>query len=284
MLKLGVNTGLWSYAGFDLEEACKDISNLGLKYVDLFTRLNCDPTNMNFDDMKKVSKKIKKYGLIVSSICSVIPVNFLDSEQNKTICLKYINKNFELSEILDTRLVLIKNGGKVLGKDYEKCWSESLEFMRNVCREGKRKGLILILEMEPLMHSLTNSVATSQRYLNDLGVDNFLMNIDIGHFFIVKDGPEEIKKLSGSIAHIHIVDDNGTNDTNDVLGTGKVPISDYINACIESGIEDTCQRYNVLPVAAMEIGSFRRPVYQPKNEAKMSLEFLKENLSYLELK
>lgn len=156
--------------------------------------------------MKKVSKKIKEYGLIVSSLCSVIPVNFLDTEQNKTICLKYMYKNFELSEIVDTRLVLIKNG------------------------------------------------------------------------------PEEIKKLSGSIAHIHIVDDNGTNDTNDVLGTGKVPISDYINACIESGIEDTCQRYNVLPVAAMEIGSFRRPVYQPKNEAKMSLEFLKENLSFLELK
>jgi len=60
MLKLGVNTGLWSYAGFNLEEACKDISNLGLKYIDIFTRLNCDPTNMNFDDMQKVSKKIIK--------------------------------------------------------------------------------------------------------------------------------------------------------------------------------------------------------------------------------
>lgn len=284
MLKLGVNTGLWSYAGFNLEEACKDISNLGLKYVDLFTRLNCDPTNMNFDDMKKVSKKIKKYGLIVSSFCSVLPVNFLDTKQNKTICLKYMYKNFELSEIVDTRLVLIKTGGKILGKDYEKCWSESLEFMRNICREAKKRELILILEMEPLLYSLTNSVATSQRYLHDLGVDNFLMNIDIGHFFIVKDGPEEIKKLSGAIAHIHVSDNSGLNDTNDVLGTGMVPISDYINACIESGIEDTCQRYNVLPVAAMEIGSFRRPVYQPKNEAKMSLEFLKENLSYLELK
>lgn len=284
MLKLGVNTGLWSYAGFDLEEACKDISNLGLKYVDLFTRLNCDPTNMNFDDMKKMSKKIKKYGLIVSSLCSVLPVNFLDTEQNKTICLKYMYKNFELSEIVDTRLVLIKTGGKILGKDYEKCWSESLEFMRNICREAKKRELILILEMEPLLYSLTNSVATSQRYLRDLGVDNFLMNIDIGHFFIVKDGPEEIKKLSGAIAHIHVSDNNGLNDTNDVLGTGMVPISDYINACIESGIEDTCQRYNVLPVAAMEIGSFRRPVYQPRNEVKMSLEFLRENLSFLELK
>ena len=58
MLKLGLNTGLWSFGGFNLEEACKDISNLSLKYVDLFTRLNCDPTTMTFDDMKKVSRKI----------------------------------------------------------------------------------------------------------------------------------------------------------------------------------------------------------------------------------
>jgi sugar phosphate isomerase/epimerase len=185
---------------------------------------------------------------------------------------------------VDTRLVLIKNGWKVFGKDYEKCWSESLEFMRNICRDAKKRGLILILEMEPLLYSLTNSVATSQRYLRDLGVDNFLMNIDIGHFFIVKNGPEEIKTLSGSIAHVHVSDNNGLNDINDVLGTGMVPISDYINACIESGIEDTCQRNNVLPVAAMEIGSFRRPVYQPRNEVKMPLEFLRENLSFLELK
>jgi len=284
MLKLGINTGLWSYAGFNLEETCKDISNLGLRYVDLFTRQECNPTAMSFNDMKEVSKKIKEYGLVVSSLCSVLPVNFLDTDRNKAQCLEYINKNFELAEIVDTTLVLIKNGGKVSGKDYEKCWSESLEFMKNVCGKAKRKRLIIILEMEPLLHTLTNSVTTTRRYLHDLKVDNFLMNIDIGHFFIVKNGPEEIKELSSYVAHIHITDNNGVNDTNDIVGTGLVPILDYINACIEAGIEDTCRRRNVLPVAAMEIGSFRRPVYQPKNEAKMSLEFLRENLSFLELK
>jgi len=284
MLKLGINTGLWSYAGVNLEEACKDISNLGLKYIDLFTRLNCDPTTMTSDDMEEVNKKIKKYGLVVSSLCSVLPVNFLDTDQNKARCLEYINKNFKLAEVVDTRLVLLKNGAKVLGKDYERCWSESLEFMRGVCAEAKKRGLILILEMEPLSHSLTNSVATTHRYLRDLKVDNFLMNIDIGHFFIMKDSPEEIKELSGFIAHIHITDNNGVNDTNDVLGTGIVPIPDYINACIEAGIEDTCHRYDLLPVAAMEIGSFRRPVYQPRREAKISLEFLREILNFLELK
>ena len=60
MLKWGVHSGLGSYSGFNLEEACKDISNLGLKYVDLFIILNCDPTTMTFDDMKKVSRKIIK--------------------------------------------------------------------------------------------------------------------------------------------------------------------------------------------------------------------------------
>ena len=47
MLKFVVNISLWSCVGFNLEEACRDISNFSLKYIDLFTRRNCDTTTDN---------------------------------------------------------------------------------------------------------------------------------------------------------------------------------------------------------------------------------------------
>lgn len=284
MLKLGVNTGLWTYAGLSIEEACSDICNLGFKYIDLFTRLNCDPTHMNIDDMKQLYRIIKNYKLIVSSLCSVIPVNFIENEQNNKICLNYMIKNFELSEILGARLVLMKNGSKVLGKSFNECWCESIKFVKDLCKEAKKKGLILILEMEPSLHSLTNSADTSSRYLQELNEDNCLMNVDTGHFFIAKNSPEEIKEyLKSKVMHLHVSDNNGISDTNDVLGVGMVPLREYLNACIESGINETCKKYNIIPVAGMEIGSSRRSVFKPKTEAKMSLEYLKENFDLLKL-
>lgn len=280
MVKLGINTGLWSYARHSLNEAFEDISHLGIRYIDLFTRLNCDPTTMTVEQMKELKRQIENHNLIVSSLCTVLPTNFLINSDHKMHCLSYIRKNFELAEIADTRLVLIKNGQKVLGKQYGQCWSESLEFMRNICEEAKKRDFIMILEMEPTVHSLTNSVATIVSYLHDLQADNFLVNIDIGHFFIVKDGPVELKELSDYIAHIHITDNEGLNDTNDILGTGQVPITAYIDSCLEANMESTCRKHEVLPVAAVELGSFRRTVYQPRVEAKMSLEFLREHAPF----
>ena len=112
---------------------------------------------------------------------------------------------------------------------------------RNRCRQlGERAGelgLEIAIELEPFPLSLVNSVDTMVRLLDDVGVGAVKANIDISHLVLSKVKPEELRRLKGRAAHVHISDCDGRVHGDLPPGRGVVPFAPYLSEIKELGID-----------------------------------------------
>ena len=80
----------------------------------------------------------------------------------------------------------------------------------------------------PFPLSLVNNVESMVRFLDDVGLDNVLANLDISHLVLSQVGPEEIRRLLGHVGHVHLSDCDGHVHGDLPPGRGVVPFEPYL--------------------------------------------------------
>src|SRR5262249_41754000 len=70
-------------------------------------------------------------------------------------------------------------------------------------------GLEIALELEPFKLSLLNNVDSMVRFLDDVGLPSVKANIDVSHLQLSGTKPEELRRLKGRAAHVHVSDCDG---------------------------------------------------------------------------
>jgi D-psicose/D-tagatose/L-ribulose 3-epimerase len=91
-----------------------------------------------------------------------------------------------------------------------------------------RLGLEIALELEPFRLSLVNNVDTMVRFLDDCDHPAIRANIDISHLVLAGVPPEELRRLKGRAAHVHISDCDGRRHGDLPPGRGVVPFEPYL--------------------------------------------------------
>ena len=86
------------------------------------------------------------------------------------------------------------------------------------------------MELEPFKLSLINSVDTMLKFIDDVGLPNVLANCDISHLDLVHAPFDQVKRLKGRIAHVHLSDCDGKVHGDLPPGRGVTPIRDYLRA------------------------------------------------------
>ena len=98
----------------------------------------------------------------------------------------------------------------------------STDTIRKLAEWGLDKGIIVDLEIEPQVYFLLNNTYKAAHMVEDLGMSNVFVNLDIGHFALNREPPSHMEKLKGRIIQVHLSDTHGLEHTNSILGTGYV--------------------------------------------------------------
>ena len=114
-----------------------------------------------------------------------------------------------------------------------------MENVRKCGEHARSLGLEVAMELEPFKLSLINSVDTMLQFLDDVGLPNVLANCDISHLDLVRTPFEEVKRLKGRIAHVHLSDCDGKVHGDLPPGRGVTPIKRYLQEIRDTGFDRT---------------------------------------------
>jgi len=112
-----------------------------------------------------------------------------------------------------------------------------VETVRELGLRAGELGLDIAIELEPFALSLVNSVDTMVQLLDDVDVPSVKANIDISHLVLSKVQPEELRRLKGRTAHVHISDCDGKVHGDLPPGRGVVPFAPYLREIKDLGID-----------------------------------------------
>jgi sugar phosphate isomerase/epimerase len=114
-------------------------------------------------------------------------------------------------------------------------WKWAVEHVRDLAEYAKGLGLELAIELEPFTLSLINNIDRMSRFLSDVDHPAARANVDISHLALVHDSADQISKLAGRIAHVHLSDCDGKKHGDLPPGRGTVQFPPYLKALAASG-------------------------------------------------
>ena len=186
---------------------------------------------------------------------------------------------------LGGRQLLVCWGGGLyeLGTTPEQSWLYMLENVGRFADWCLDKDLLVGTELDPHVYFICNNTYKLAKAVEDIGLPNVYPNIDVGHLVITREEPEQLEKLKSRMLHVHLSETESFAHTNSILGTGAVPFRQYVDKCLELGIEENCAKLGEPCVAGIEMGSEASGgfVENPDYWVEESLKFLEKELPHV---
>lgn len=226
-MHLGLINSAWSQAGRDTAWGIQMTKEIGFDSIDIFT----DPLDIDLDERKRIRKECKRQGLPIISVCCVATglVDLNPSVQRFHV--KRVRQYLELVAELQARNLLLVLGEYIWNKEVippEDQWSWGVENCRKLAKYAEKLGVEIALELEPFPLSLVNSVDSMCRFLEDVDHPACRANIDVSHLQLAGVAPEELRRLKGKAAHVHISDCDGKVHGDLPPGRGVVNFEPYL--------------------------------------------------------
>lgn len=283
---LGINSYLFEEANVPITETLKQVAKAGFRYIEYAAYKSGDPTVMDKKGRKEILNIFKDNGLSCSQFQLAYVQDMAGSDKSsRDKAVDYMKQCAEFCMELGGRLMLVWYGGGSVDFNilHEQSWLNSVDSLHRIAEWCLPHKLLIDLELEPTTYSILNSVDRMAKMIEDVGLLNINANIDIGHFYINREGPRSIEKLARRMLHVHISETKGYEHTNSIIGSGAVPFKEYIDKLIELGIEENCYAVGVPCVAGIEMGSPIIPIDDPMRWVNESLKYLKDVLPELKL-
>src|ERR671916_397333 len=237
-MKLGLINSAWAQAGRDTAYGIRMTKEIGFDCIDIFA----DPLDIDARERRLIRRECEKAGLpIVSVACVAVGlIDFNPSVQrfHAERCRKYLDFCHEIN----ARNLLLVLGEYIWERQVippAEQWKTVVEQVRTCGEYARKLGLEIAMELEPFKLSLINSVDSMLRFLDDIGLPNVLANCDISHLDLVHTPFDEVKRLKGRIAHVHLSDCDGKVHGDLPPGRGVTPIRDYLKAIRDTGFNRT---------------------------------------------
>ena len=114
-------------------------------------------------------------------------------------------------------------------------WALVVDATRQVGKRAAERGLDLAIELLPFEFAFINTLEAMERFLDAVGMPNVKATVDISHFWLQRIRPEDIGRLKGRVAQVHISDCDGINHGDLPPGRGNTPFPEYLAAIRETG-------------------------------------------------
>ncbi|MCD8352282.1 MAG: sugar phosphate isomerase/epimerase [Planctomycetaceae bacterium] len=276
---------IFDRTGHSLVEGIKISASRGIRFFDFSSNRHSDPSTMQPGDQKDVAKALGDHGVVASQMLIIMADGIASSSaaaRDKNMA--YMKRCAEFIRAMGGRQALICVGGyREIGVAPERSWVHMLNSITEYAEWAAKMELLVGVEMEPHVYYLLSNMDHLYRALQEIGLPNLYPNVDIGHMWMTREGPEYLDRFAGRLYHGHLSDHNGMAHSNSVIGTNGVPFSDYLKKCLELGIAESCRKANIEPVFSMEISQDDSAIDSVENWIDRSIAYLKKNVPELSL-
>lgn len=285
-MELSIITSIWSISGMPLEEALRRAAAYGFRHVDIFARGHGDPRHLSQTSKRAIVDEVKRLGLQVSGMVALFPVNSASPvDELREENWSYLMQCMDWAQELGARKLTYICGEREPGLAPNEAWKHSVDFARRCAREAERRGLYLILEFEPSCAAVVPSPVRALSFIEQVGSEAFLCNVDTGHVNVLRAGIDELEPVLPYTIHVHLSDNLGMFDSHDELGAGTTPNVEFVQAIEQSGIDTRCARKGLGPaVAAIEVNLAMIPAAvrpDPDDIVRRSLAYIRRTMPEL---
>jgi sugar phosphate isomerase/epimerase len=235
-MKLGLINSAWAQAGRDTAFGIRMTKEIGFDTIDIFA----DPLDTDVRERRLIRRECANAGLpIVSVACVAVGlIDFNSSVQRFHVerCRRYLDLAYEF----EARNVLLVLGEYIWEQQVippVEQWQTGVRNVRELGKYAADLGLEIALELEPFKLSLVNNVASMVGFLDDVNHPAVKANIDVSHLHLAKVVPEEVRRLQGKAAHVHLSDCDGKVHGDLPPGRGVVDFVPYLREIKALGID-----------------------------------------------
>ena len=235
-MKLGLINSAWAQSGRDTAFGIRMTKEIGFDTIDIFA----DPLDLDARERRLIRRECAKAGLPIISIACVAVglIDFNPSVQRFHLerCRRYLDLACEY----DARNLLLVLGEYIWERQVippAEQWQTGVRNVRELGKYAADLGLEIALELEPFKLSLVNNVDSMMRFLDDVNHPAVKANIDVSHLQLSGTGPEELRRLKGRAAHVHLSDCDGKVHGDLPPGRGVVDFVPYLQEIKALGID-----------------------------------------------
>jgi sugar phosphate isomerase/epimerase len=285
-MKLALNTLVYEVGDKGPEESLRAAVKFGFKYIEYAGIRKGNPLTMSRKQRDEAVKIVKDNGIHPTQMLMVATKDTAHPDPEKRDAVfDYMKSCADFQMELGGRQMLVCWGGGLyeLGITPEQSWLYMLENVGRFADWGLDRNLLVGIELDPHVYFICNNTYKLAKAIEDIGLPNVYPNVDVGHLVITREGPEQLEKLKSRMLHVHLSETESFAHTNSILGTGAVPFRQYIDKCLELGIEENCAKLGEPCVAGIEMGSEASGVFveDPDYWVEESLKFLAKELPHI---
>lgn len=236
-MKLGLINSAWAQTGRETAWGLRKTHEIGFDTVDIFV----DPLDSDVRERKLIKDTADELGLPIVSVCCVAVglVDFNPSVQRFHI--DRVRAYLDMCYQFEARNLLLVLGEYIWQQEVippAEQWRIGVESVRQVGEHARSLDLEIAMELEPFHLSLLNSVDSMVRFLEDVGMpETVRANCDISHLDLAHTPIQEVTRLAGKIAHVHLSDCDGKVHGDLPPGRGVTPIREYLAAIQQTGYD-----------------------------------------------
>jgi sugar phosphate isomerase/epimerase len=231
----------WFGSEYEGRAGLSEARAIGFDAVDLF--IGYDPADLDPTARRTLLETAHESGLRVSSLfCTALGL----SDFNPSVAKYHVERTKRVidlaAEFTDPTSIMLCPGeylfgGRLLPADEE--WHRLVLATRRIASHAGERQLDVAVELLPFEHALISSLDDMERLFADVDLPNLKAAVDISHLWLMRIPPEEVKRLAGRIAQVHIADCDGEVHGDLPPGRGNTPLHAYLSAIAATGYSGT---------------------------------------------
>lgn len=235
-MKLGLINSAWFGTPYESKEALEKTRDMGFDVVDIFA----DPMDLSDEDRNQLVEDVNDVGLPAPSVvCVALGLADFNLVPQR-FHVERAKEHIDLAENLRADNLLLVLGEYIWQQEVippEAQWETAAQNTRELGEYAASKGLEIALELEPFDQSIVNTIDKMDRFLRDVDHEAVKANVDCSHLWLMRIDAEEISKLEGRIAHVHISDCDGEVHGDLPPGRGNTPLKSYLEGIKNTGYD-----------------------------------------------
>jgi sugar phosphate isomerase/epimerase len=237
-MKLGLINSAWLGTPVGTAEGIRKTKEIGFDTIDIFA----DPLETGVKERRLIKETCGEVGLpVVSTVCCALGI----ADFNTTVQRFHVDRvkaYLDLAYEFEGRNTLLVLGEYIWQQEVikpEDQWKWAAQNVRELGEYAADLGLEVALELEPFHLSIVNTLDKMVKFLNEVGHPAVKANLDISHLTLSHTPAEDILKLKGRIAHVHISDCDGKVHGDLPPGRGVVDFPSYLSQLKQTGFDGT---------------------------------------------
>jgi D-psicose/D-tagatose/L-ribulose 3-epimerase len=233
-MKLGLINSAWLGSAVGTAEGIGRTKEIGFDTIDIFA----DPLEIDARERRLIRNACRDAGLpVISTVCCALGI----ADFNKAVRRFHIDRAkayLDLAYELEGRNLLLVVGEyiwqqEVIGPRDQ--WEWAVESVRKLGEYAAGLGLEIAVELEPFHLSIINNLARMVEFLSEVARPAVCANLDISHLALSHSPAEDIPKLKGRVAHVHLSDCDGKRHGDLPPGRGTVNFKPYLQQLKDIG-------------------------------------------------